>query len=381
MKKIFQKTFFLLTVFLFCFVFVSAQELLQDGQPDYYMIKDGEEIPQFFEEPKQGLVKARVVEIVEQGEKEIPGTNTKTFYQLLKAEILDGDKKGVVIEVENDYVSLKEGERFYLDYIINGGNEIYTVRDPDRSFALYFFAALFVLVVMIFGRMQGLRSLIGLFGSLFIIIYLFLPKVLSGASPVWTSIIFSIFILICAIYLTHGFNKKSTAAILGAVISVIFTGLLAKYAIYLTRLTGFASDEAVYLNFATQGQLNFSGLLLGAIIIGALGILDDVAITQASCVAEFKKTSPDFSRKKIYKKALNVGRDHVGALINTLALAYTGAALPLLLLLYGSDIGASVILNKEIFVTEIIRTIVGSIGLILTVPITTLIAVFMFVRR
>jgi uncharacterized membrane protein len=300
---------------------------------------------------------------------------------LLKAEILDGDKKGAVIEVENDYVSLKEGERFYLDYIINGGNEIYTVRDPDRSFALYFFAALFVLVVMVFGRMQGLRSLLGLFGSLFIIIYLFLPKVLSGASPVWTSIIFSIFILICAIYLTHGFNKKSTAAILGAVISVIFTGLLAKYAIYLTRLTGFASDEAVYLNFATQGQLNFSGLLLGAIIIGALGILDDIAITQASCVAEFKKTSPDFSRKKIYKKALNVGRDHVGALINTLALAYTGAALPLLLLLYGSDIGASVILNKEIFATEIIRAIVGSIGLILTVPITTLIAVFMFIRK
>jgi uncharacterized membrane protein len=381
MKILLKTTFILLAAFALFNSCVFAQEKISERQPDYYIVQDGKEIPQFLEKKEEGLVKSRVLEITEEGEREIPGTNTKTFYQLFKAEILEGSKKGTVVEVENDYIPLKQGEKFYLNYIINGENEIYTVHEPDRSFALYFFATLFILVVLVFGKIQGLRSLLSLASSFFIIIYLFLPKILDGASPILTSIIFSVFILIFAIYFTHGFNRKSTAAVLGSIVSIIFTGFLAKYAIYLTRLSGFAEDESIYLNFATQGQLDFGGLLLGAIIIGVLGILDDIAITQASCVAEFKKTSPGLSKKETYKKAMNVGRDHVGALLNTLALAYTGAALPLLLLLYSSDLSVSIILNKEIFATEIIRTIVGSIGLILTVPVTTLVAVFMFSKK
>jgi len=361
MISFFKKFVLLSVIFLSCFSVVFAQELLT-------------------EEPS--LTKASVVEIIEQGEREIFGTGTKTSYQIIKAEILEGEQEGVVVEVENDYILLNEGEKFFLKYsVIDDETGVYSVHDTDRSGALYFFVGLFVFVVILFGRMKGLRSLLSLTSSFFIIIFLFLPRVLDGASPVLTSIIFSIFILIFAIYLTHGFNKKSTAAILGAVIAIIFTGLLAKFAIYFTRLTGFASDEAVYLNFATQGSLNFEGLLLGAVIIGVLGILDDVAITQASCVAELKKVSSDLSRREVYKKALNIGRDHVGALINTLALAYMGVAMPLILFLYNSDIATFFILNKEVFATEIIRTIVGSIGLILTVPITTLIAVLMFVRK
>lgn len=360
MTSFFKKFVLLSVIFLSCFSTVFAWELLTE---------------------ESSLTKASVVGIIEQGEREIFGTGTKVSYQIIKAEILEGEQKGVVVEVENDYILLNEGEKFFLKYlVIDDETGVYSVYDVDRSGSLYFFVGLFILVVAIFGRAKGLRSLLSLASSFFIIIFLFLPRVLDGASPVLTSIIFSIFILIFAIYLTHGFNKKSTAAILGAVIAIIFAGLLAKFAIYFTRLTGFASDESVYLNFATQGSLNFEGLLLGAIIIGVLGILDDVAITQASCVAELKKVSFNLSRREVYKKALNIGRDHVGALINTLALAYMGAAMPLILLLYNSDIATFFILNKEVFATEIIRTIVGSIGLILTVPITTLIAVLMFIR-
>lgn len=143
----------------------------------------------------------------------------------------------------------------------------------------------------------------------------------------------------------------------------------------MAKLSGFGSDEAVYLNFNTHGSLDFAGLLLGGIIIGTLGVLDDIAITQTAVVRELLHTDGNLTKKDIYRKALNVGREHVGALVNTLALAYTGASLPLVLLLSQSTMPALFLINSEVFATEIIRTVVGSIGLIMTVPITTALAV------
>ncbi|MCF7835586.1 MAG: YibE/F family protein, partial [Candidatus Marinimicrobia bacterium] len=336
----FRKIFFVIFCFLVCFSITTAQEINSNHnlEPDYYLVKDGEEVPQFFEHSEE-ILKAKVLEIIEQGEREIYGTNTNTFYQILSVEILEGNRKGSVVEIENDYILFQQGEKFFLKHITDASSDTYIVYDADRNFALYFFIILFVLVVVAFGGKQGFRSLLSLIGSLLIIAYLFLPGILAGFSPLLISIIFSVFILIFSIFLTHGLNKKSTVAILGAGVSIIFTGLLAKFAIYLSILTGFASDASVYLNFVTEGGLNFEGLLLGAIIIGVLGILDDVAITQSSCVCEIEKLSPNLSKKEVYRKALNVGKDHVGALINTLALAYVGAMLPLLLLFYHSEIG------------------------------------------
>jgi uncharacterized membrane protein len=154
------------------------------------------------------------------------------------------------------------------------------------------------------------------------------------------------------------------------------TGILAYLGVTLARLNGLASEEAFYLNLNTSGTLDFAGLLLGGIMIGVLGVLDDIAVTQAAVVSELYNSASHLSRKEIYKKALRVGKEHVGALVNTLALAYTGASLPLLLFFSMSDSSISSIINQEIFATEIIRTIVGSIGLILTVPITTFLAVY-----
>ncbi len=328
---------------------------------------------------KVEIVKARVVEVLKQEKREVPGTDVQSVYQTIKVEVLEGDKKGQIITVENDFLVLEKGDRFFLHHSIDGldGREMYSVRDIDRRGAMVFFIALFIGVVLLFSGKQGIRSIIGLAGSFFVILYVLVPSLLNGYPPVLTSIVIASVILFFAIYFTHGFNRVSTVAFSGTVIAVILTGVLAYLGVTFAHLTGFASDEAVYLNFNTRGTLDFAGLLLGGIMIGVLGVLDDIAVTQAAVVSELYGSASHLSRKEIYTKALRVGKEHVGALVNTLALAYTGASLPLILLFSTSDSSLSSIINQEIFATEIIRTVVGSIGLILTVPITTLLAVYL----
>jgi len=296
-----------------------------------------------------------------------------------KAEILEGDKKGQTITIENDFLVLKKGDKFFLRHSISSldGQEMYSVRDIDRRGVILGFIILFMVVVIIFSGKQGVRSILSLAGSFFVILYVLVPSLLKGYPPIPTSIAIAAVILFLAIFLTHGFNRESTVAFTGTVLAVILTGILAYLGVTLAHLSGFASDEAIYLNFNTRGMLDFSGLLLGGIMIGVLGVLDDIAITQAAVVSELYNSASHLSKKEIYKKALRVGKEHVGALVNTLALAYTGASLPLLLLFSTSDSSMASIINQEIFATEIIRTVVGSIGLILTVPITTLLAVYM----
>ncbi|MES2471106.1 MAG: YibE/F family protein [Patescibacteria group bacterium] len=325
------------------------------------------------------IVKAKVIEVVDQEKREVPGTDVESIYQTIKVEILEGEKKGEVITLENDFLVLKAGDRFFLHHSTDGmtGKEMYSVRDKDRRGVMLAFVALFVAVVIIFSGKQGLRSILSLAGSFFVILYVLVPTLLQGYPPVLTSIVIAAVILFLAIFLTHGFNKESTVAFSGTVIAVILTGVLAYLGVKFAGLTGFASEEAVYLNFNTRGALDFAGLLLGGIMIGVLGVLDDIAVTQAAVVSELYNSGSNLTGREIYKKALRVGKEHVGALVNTLALAYTGASLPLLLLFSTSDSSIASIINQEIFATEIIRTVVGSIGLILTVPITTLLAVYL----
>lgn len=328
------------------------------------------------EEPD--IWRARVTEIVSQEERLIPGTETESTYQTIKAEILDGEQKGQKVTIENDFLTLKKGDAFFMFHTTDvDGTDRYSVREIDRRSTVLFFVILFAVAVVVFGGKQGIRSLISLAGSFFVILYLLIPSLLAGYPPVLMSVVIASIVLFLAIYLTHGFNRESTVAFLGTVAAVILTGILAYISVTVTRLTGFSSEEAFYLNFNTRGALDFSGLLLGGIMIGVLGVLDDIAVTQAAIVSELFDSAPHLSRKEIYKKALRVGRDHVSALVNTLALAYTGASLPLLLLFSTSQSSFSTIINQEIFSTEIIRIIVGSIGLILTVPITTLLAVYL----
>jgi len=326
----------------------------------------------------QGVWRAKVIEITAQKETIIPGTDTVAMIQTIQAEIIDGGSNGKIITVENDYLSLQEGDFFFVNYLITiQGDEIYTVADADRRSSLLFFVALFIGVILFFGGKQGARSLLALLGSFFVISYLLIPTLLQGYSPVLTSSLFAVGILFIAIFFTHGWNRVSVVAFLGTSCAMLITTILAFIAVKTSSLSGFGSDESVFLNMNTGGKLDFSGLLLGGIIIGVLGVLDDIAITQAAVVSELFHANKNLSKKEVYQKALRIGREHVGALVNTLALAYTGASLPLLLLFQGSSAEISYIINGEIFSTEIIRTIVGSIGLVLAVPITTFLAVHM----
>ena len=328
--------------------------------------------------------KARVTSAVDNGSKEIPGTGVAEHDQTITALILNGDETGTSVTVDNTYVALHTGDVFYLVHTTNGaeGVDYYSVSDPVRLPAVGVLLALFFLCVVVFGGRQGVRGFVSLIGGLLLIFYVLLPGVLAGYSPILVTIGVSALVIIVGSYITHGFTKTTSAAVIGMIVTVIVTGLFAHFAVIFTKLSGFSSEESVYLNFSTAGSIDFQGLLLGGIVIGLLGVLYDSAISQAITVEELHRIGPHVSRWHIYSRAIRVGKEHIGALINTLAIAYVGVSLPLLLLFYSSaSSGWALTANQEIFVTEIVRILVSSIGLMIAVPITTLVAVYMIIRK
>jgi uncharacterized membrane protein len=327
------------------------------------------------------ILKGEVKEIVSQKTEFLPGPDIEQTIQVLKVEILEGEKKGEIVELQNDFIILKEGDKIFLNQIIDGDTEFYTLNEIDRTRGLFLFIGLFVVVYFLFTGIHGMRSLLSLLGSFIIILYFLLPRLLAGAPPLSTSIFFAVVILFIVMYLTHGFSRKTTAAFLGTSISVLLTAFISYYVVLCTSLSGFFSDEAVYLNLGTSGALDMRGLLLGAIIIGMVGVLDDIAITQASAVREISDAGRHLSKKEVFVRSLRVGKDHIGALINTLALAYTGASLPLLLLFSMSPAPWEIIVSREVFATEVVRTIGGSFGLLFAMPLTTLFAVFFLKKK
>jgi uncharacterized membrane protein len=245
---------------------------------------------------------------------------------------------------------------------------------------IYFFVALFIVLVLLIGGIQGIRGLISLAGSFILIIYVLIPGILHGYSPVLISIGVSSLIIVLGSYVTHGFNKTTSSAVIGMIVTVIFTGIMAYSAVHTAQFSGLASEEAVFLNLNTRGNIDLVGILIGGIMIGLLGILYDVAIGQAISVEELHHIAPHIPRKIIFKRAMRMGREHIGALVNTLAIAYVGASLPLLLLFSTPPVNIGMTINREVFATEIIRALIGSIGLILAVPITTLLSTFMLIK-
>ncbi len=334
--------------------------------------------------PSTTLMKARVLSITEQEVKNIPGTDVQSTYQTITAIILDGAEEGKVITIEDDYLSLLVGEVFYAQHTIGvfDGVDYYSVSSPYRLPQLGWLIGLFVLVVCLFGGMQGVRGLASLIGSFLFIFYLLLPGILAGYSPLLVTVVVSSFIIIVSSYITHGFTRSTSSAVIGMIVTVTITGILAYLSVHFTRLTGFGSEEVMYLNLNTRGGIDIIGLLLGGMIIGLLGVLYDAAIGQAVSVEELVRIAPHVSRRYIYTRAIRIGREHIGALVNTLAIAYVGVSLPLLLLFYQtSNATITQIINNEMFATEIVRMMIGSIGLVLAVPITTLVSVLLLTKK
>ncbi len=270
------------------------------------------------------------------------------------------------------------GQRVELYYSpsVDGGKQ-YVVTDWIRRPALLWLGLLFLASVVTVARIKGLRAFLATATSLVIVIAFMLPRILAGWNPVLVSLLGVGGILLLAIYFVHGFNWSTTAALIGTYAAIVVTILLGLVFSEWAYLTGFGSEEAMMLSFSAQ-QVNLRGLLLAGLLIGALGALTDITIVQASVVRELAFLNPKFRIWELYQRGMNVGYDHVGSLVNTLVLAYTGAALPLFLLLNLNEFSLSRALNLELVATEVLHTLVGSIGLILAVPFTTFIAAFMF---
>jgi uncharacterized membrane protein len=333
------------------------------------------------------IERAKVLEMTDQHKTTVAGTNTPSEVQTLKAEVIDGPDKGQVVTFENDFTQLNVGDIFFIRHESSqlDGTDYWTVSDPYRLNVLIGLGVVFLVLLFAFGGIQGVRGLASLLGSFILIFYVLLPGILGGYSPILVSIGVSSLIIIAGSYITHGFNRTTSAAVLGMLITVIITGLGAYWVIHIGHFSGYTTEENVYLNFDTQGNISMIGLLFGGIMIGLLGVLYDIAIGQAIAVEELFRAGTHMTHLEIYKRGIRIGREHIGALVNTLAIAYVGAALPLLLLFKetysSSTAGVDSIVNGELFATEIVRILIGSIGLILAVPITTFIAAYMLEKQ
>ncbi len=273
------------------------------------------------------------------------------------------------------------GDRVIVQTQIISGARQYFLSDLVRRGPLLWLVVAFILSVWLFGGLRALRSFVGMAVSLGILFAFILPRILAGDSPALIAFVGSVIIMIVTFALSHGWNKKSIAALIGTCASLLLTVILAWLVSSYAKLTGTA-DEEIFFLLADYPALNTSGILLAAIIIGTLGVLDDVTIAQSSAVFELRGANPRWNARQLYKSALRIGADHIAAAVNTLILAYAGTALPLLLLLVGVQSGESVwmFLNREAIATEIARTLVGSIGLLAAVPLTTWIAASLAVR-
>lgn len=324
-------------------------------------------------------VRAEVLHILHEENQDIIGTDTEALVQEIEVRITEGEKKGDVVTFENDLMQLEEGDSIYVNRLETiDGEEYYTLKDADRRFALASIAVVFIAVLLFFSGVNGLRAILSLALSVLIIFYVLVPMLLAGKSPVLVSVFVAGPILATALFLTHGMHTRTIIAFFGTFGAVIVTSGIATLWVGFAHFTGLSSDEAIYLNFSTKGSLDFGGILLGSIIIGILGVLDDVSITQAAVVAELKRANAQLSFRELYTRALRVGRDHIGSLVNTLSLAYIGVSLPLVLLLVKAESSLVLSLNQELVAVELIRIFIGSIGLILAVPLTTLIAAWWY---
>jgi uncharacterized membrane protein len=321
--------------------------------------------------------KARVISVHAESVAPLPGTQTSTATQEITVEVLTGNQKGEQVTFTNDFTQLAVGDVFFLRHEVSAseGREYYAVADPYRLHVLIALLVVFVVLTVLVGGRQGLRGLLSLAGSLLLIFYVLLPGITAGHSPMLVAIGTASLIIIAGSYVTHGANRTTTAAVLGMILTIVVTGIAAWYTVALAHLSGYASEEVTYVHFQFNGTIDLVGLLLGGILIGLLGVLYDSAIGQAVAVEELMRAGKHLSAREVFGRAMRMGREHIGALVNTLAIAYVGAALPLLLLLERASASFAYLVNAEVLATEAIRILIGSIGLILAVPVTTLIAV------
>ncbi len=330
--------------------------------------------------------KAKVLRVIQDVTEEelmnpVPG-ETK---QVVEVQIISGEYKGQVLELEN-YLS----NHMYYDILVSDGDritvamEIYANQDEysvpntyisgfERDRYEFIILLLFMISLLVIGGIKGAKTIVSLSLTGIIILKYLIPSILAGHSPILTSIISAIIITTFTLFIIAGINRKSISAIIGTATGVLIAGILAYIIGSLAKLTGLSSSEATMLMYIPQGiAFNFRGLLFAGIIIGTLGAVMDIAMSISSSMYEIKEIEPTIKTKQLITAGINIGRDVMGTMTNTLILAYTGTSLPLLLIFMAYDYPAVEILNLDLIATEVIRSLAGSIGIVLAIPFTAI---------
>jgi uncharacterized membrane protein len=337
--------------------------------------------------PVDEFSRAEVIQIV--NEERLGSGDDKQLFQDLKVKILSGSEKGQEATITNiggtninGGRGFKIGDTIVISKTMINGEPAYYVEDSYRLPKVLAAVLVFLLVVLAFSRWRGVLSLLGLAISIAVIVKYVAPQILAGHSPLAVGLAAAAAIALASLYLAHGFNRRTTIALISTFITLGISVGVAVLFVTMTRLFGYGSEESVYLQFGATGHIDLQGLLLAGIILGSLGVLDDITTAQSATVDELKKANPAFSFKELYRSASSVGREHISSLINTLFLAYAGVSLPLFLL-FQTNASQPIwtIINSEFIAEEIIRTLVGSITLIVAVPITTALASYYFSKK
>jgi uncharacterized membrane protein len=358
---------------------VHAQDEMPVGEE---MQLDAAALEQSLAQPKEDLFKAKVEEIVEEGTKEVGGY--PNVFQKARVRVLDGDEGGNLHEIEHggsfsitDEQKVKPGETIVLLRFTPVGEDAqYHIVDKYRLDVIYAALAAFLILVFVFSKWRGVGSALGLLLSIVVIVRYMVPQILQGNDPLTISIISALIIMVTTMYLAHGVSKQTSVALGSTAITLILTGILSVVLVSLTNLSGLGSDDAYSLRLGSTGEINFKGLLLAGMIIGVLGVLDDITTSLSATIFEVAKANPLLKFGELFASGLRVGREHVASLVNTLVLAYAGASLPVLLfiVLNPGQIPLWTIVNSELISEEIVRTLAGSIGLLCAVPITAALA-------
>lgn len=298
----------------------------------------------------------------------------------LVLNILEGPDAGSVValpeinlDIEKSIPTLEEGDEIVLGYARPTNTYFYD--DIERSSPLLVLAVIFVVIVIAFGRLQGALALVAMASTVAILVGFVAPSVLDGNDPVLVALVAAILIAFISLFLSHGFTPTTAVALAGTLAALALTFVLSWLFFDMAQFSGFDGGESLLLSFLSQ-DLRISSLLLGGAVIGALGALDDVTVTQVSTVAELRRNNPEMSSTALISSGIRVGRDHIAATVNTLLLAYAGASLPIILLFSAFDQPFLTVANSEVIAVEIVRTLCGSIGLIAAVPLTTALAAY-----
>lgn len=379
------------TVLLVLFIFSTLPGVAQATEERVNVDPDNIQLEQHISE--EIMLRAKVLKVEQQQTTEDLGGffgGQEESRQLVTIEITSQPFQGQVMQIPHIIVNqpkydirVNPGDKVILFCeLVDGQITSAFISDYARDTALKYLLLAFAAVMIIFGGIKGFKSLISLAVTGVAIIFVLLPAILAGYNPIMLTILTCAVVTAITLVLIGGISIKTISAFIGTVGGVIIAGILAVIAGTAAQLTGFSEDEMYMLQFIPQGvDFDYRGLLFAGMIIGALGAVMDVGMSIASALEEIKKANRNISVRKLITAGMNVGRDIMGTMSNTLILAYTGSALPLMLVFMAHDIPYLKIINLDVIATEVVRALAGSIGLIISVPITAVVAGVLFYMR